>query len=265
VACLGQDPNYHESAKVYLQFVLAWSGGASGVVLDQLETYERSLAEKRTIQLADWKRMSETTLVEAPLFIPAMVKCALSSPQDATHNGSCVMFGASDYASLAPQGRNRKKAAEAQALMHSAREYLEAYFGHELGEAFKTKVLATLEVRCVMFVLGKTSRTRRILKSLQDIARAFADEIKVQRAPIAIPHFQYIDAELEEETSTPGASVPKLQELDLEGLVPDQLLKERGFDVGVIVCEKTKKEQLEDKIPSGGEKEFLDDDDGDDD
>ena len=92
--------------------------------------------------------------MDAPRYVPAMVKTMLAAPSNMVSHGIATVFNASDLSSLGRNGKNRDSAVQASKIMMSADEYLKRC-GYIVTCSQKTKLLASLEVRCAMHVHSK--------------------------------------------------------------------------------------------------------------
>ncbi len=105
-ACIGMGPDFMDSALKFCDFVRVWSGGKDGHILKNLEAYERTLKVKRKLYASDLSSLSKIDLLEAPKYVPALVKAMLNAPQvDSTGHG--ILFNTTDFNSLMANGKNR--------------------------------------------------------------------------------------------------------------------------------------------------------------
>ena len=111
-------------------------------------------------------------------YATAMVKAMLNAPSTMVANGQACVFSAGDFGSLQPKGKNRSNAAEANNIITAAYRFFEAY-GSRIASADRTKLLADLEIRCVMHVHHKRIETRAMFKSLLHIAKQFHSDMKL--------------------------------------------------------------------------------------
>ena len=235
VASIGMDPRYIETASMLCEFARTWAGGVDGQILADLEAFERTLVVKRNVLATDLLAMSRINLLDAPRYVPAMVKALLSAPPNMVNNeGNATIFTSADYASLAEGGKNIPFAREAHKIMVAASSFLDAYTS--LDVANRTKLISELEVRCVFHVHQKKTETRASFKSLLHIAASFKSQLH------NVPKWQLVEG-LEDASSKVGPSSQQgLREVDLSGEIGDDVLLGAGLVVGQAVENKKTKE-----------------------
>jgi hypothetical protein len=231
MASIGMDPKYIETASMLCDFARAWAGGVDGHILADLEAFERTLSVKRNVLPTDLLAMSKIHLLDAPRYVPAMVKALLSAPPNMVNNeGYATVFTSADFASLAEGGKNIPFAREAHKVMVAAQNFLDAYTS--LSVASRTKRLSDLEVRCVFHVHQKKTTTRASFKSLLHVARHFYEDLKQKGHNV--PKWQLLEG-LEGESSVAPRSQQGLREVDLSGEIGDEVLLGAGLVVGQAV------------------------------
>ena len=233
-ACIGMPPNYSKIATQLVDFVQAWSGGASGHILKELEKYERLMTMKRNLAANDLHHMGKLdALMDAPRYVAAMVKALLNAPDPMTHDGVACIFNNADWASLQRDGRSLKDAKEASRIMVEATNWLKAYAN--MAETDVVKLISDLEVRLVMHVHGKKTPSRKEFKNLLHIAQAFYDSAKA--LDCNLPRWSIIKEHVAAEKPIQQKRA-KLREV-AEDRVTDDVLHERGFIVGAKVTDST--------------------------
>jgi len=237
-ASIGMSPGYIETASMLCDFARAWAGGLDGHILSDLETFERTLAVKRNVLPTGLHAMSKINLLDAPRYVPAMVKAMLSAPPNMVNTeGNATVFTSADYASLAEGGRNIPFAREAHKVMEAAHHFVEAYAS--LAHAERTKLLSDLEVRCIFHVHQKRTDSRASFKSLLHIAGHLYEELK--RKGHKVPKWQLLEG-LEGPSPSVGPPSNKgLREFDLSGEISDGVLLDAGMVVGQVVEHKKTK------------------------
>ena len=128
IACQGQPEAFEQHYDSYKAFVKEHSGGADGKYLQALESYERSLAVKRSLRPGDLAKLGAVKMPEGPRYVPALVKAMLNAPASkVAKDGFAELFSMTDFSSLADTGKNRKHAVHASELMSDATNFLSAY------------------------------------------------------------------------------------------------------------------------------------------
>ena len=229
LASVGMPPNYVKDARMLCDFVQAWSGGADGTILAELESYERVLQVKRVIAASDLQLFSKLDLPDAPRYVLAMVKAILNAPATMVVNGVANVFTMSDINSLQGNGRNRKFAREANTIMQAASNFVAAY--SRLPHADNMKITSDLEVRCVMHVHLKKVDTRASYASLLHIAKQMHDDLRAKdpRTP-AWNLLAPLSGNSDDVSASSG-----LREVSLSGEIVDSQLADRGFAVGIVI------------------------------
>ena len=150
MALIGKGPELKKNMTSFLEFAKAWGGGKDGCILTDLESYEKTLNVKRKLYPADLKNLASIDPVELEIFVPAMIKGMLNSPNEFTDSLSySTLFPSkgSDASTIQINGRNRPFAIAANKMMNASRNFLKAY-GSRIGKLEQTKLLADVEVRC---------------------------------------------------------------------------------------------------------------------
>ena len=218
------------------EFVREWAGGKQGVLLRELEAYEKTLDTKRKLSPDDLYGISKVES-KVPRYILALVKAMLTSPScDA--GGYSNTFSFSDFGSVGAGGRNQASSEAAAELMMAAETFLVAY--GKLPEAARNSVLSRLEVRAVMFVHGKKSAQRKAFDSFETIAVAFYEEAK--RMDPKLPMWPRIAEYMKKKASGSKSGTAKVREVSLDGNVSDCELRARKLIVGAFVKSKAKNE-----------------------
>ena len=245
-ACIGMGADFFEDAKKLSEFVRVWSGGEDGHILKDLESYERTLKVKRKLYPHDLQSLSKLDFVDAPRYIPAMVKAMLNAPQ-ADSTGHANLFTNGDFNSLQANGKARPFAKETNDIINAASSFLNAY--GRFTPTMQAKLLSDLEVRCVMHVHQKRCDTRVSYKSLLHIAKAMYEEAKAMDDKLPMWNkLKGIDDE--QKASLPSGS---LREIRKDGLVADSEMMSRGFVVGAKLVKKDDQEQRVHQITSLGD------------
>ena len=239
VASYGMPPEYAQDAIMFCDFVQKWSGGAEGKILSELEAYERVLQVKRKIAASDLKALASVDLIDAPRYVPTLVKALLNAPQSMVNDGVAHVFSPQDFHSLSPSGKNRHHAVDAHSMMNSASTFARAY--SRLSEPEIVKLTSELEIRAVMHVHGKKTDTRASYPSLLHIAKHFYDDLKSKdpRVP-AWPLLAALDCDARKGPSSSGA----VREVSLSGDISESALSDRGFKVGEAVVSKSGEEYI---------------------
>ena len=247
-ACVGKDPLFAERVSHLCDFVMAWSGGADGHILKNLEAYERTLPVKRSLNSKDLSMLGKVDFLEGSRYATAMVKAMLNAPSTMVANGQACVFGTNDFASVQPKGRNRSNAIEANNIITAASRFFEAY-GSRVASADRRKLLVDLEIRCVMHVHHKRTDTRAMFNSLLHIAKQFHSDMKMLDSHV--PKWPLL-ADLNDEAPSTGATPAKacvtpakacvkrqgLREVLPSGEVADSVLESHGFVVGAVVAKR---------------------------
>ena len=76
-----------------------------------------------------------------------------SPPKYTIPGGESTLLNAADYKSVSPVGKNRAKAIRAAKIMHSVREFSDAYT--HVSNVVKLKHISQLDCRLVMMVMGR--------------------------------------------------------------------------------------------------------------
>ena len=217
-------------------FVREWAGGKSGILLKELESYEKTLDTKRKLSPDDLHGISKIES-KVPRYVLALVKAMLTSPScDA--GGYSNTFNYSDLSSVSAGGRNQANSESAVELMQAAETYLVAY--GNFSEADRAGFLSKLEVRLVMFVHGKRSAHRIVYDSFEAIAAAFWEEAKACDA--RLPDWQRIAEYMKKQAGGSRSGTAKVKELSMDGKVGNCELRARNMDVGGFVKYKSKNE-----------------------
>jgi hypothetical protein len=117
---------------------------------------------------------------QSPLFA-ACVKAALSSPSAACKpNGESKLLTSADFANCSRGTELAQKITDAQRLFHVIQEYMKSVkndAGQEILSSTTQAILGgSLEVRCVMWALGKRYKNVKAYSDLSDIRKEFVKE-----------------------------------------------------------------------------------------
>ena len=239
IACRGQPPDFETNVEHFKAFVQAHAGGVDGHYLHALELYERSLGVKRSIKPSDLTRLASIKLLDAPRYVPAMVKTLLNAPASKVTNGYADVFSATDISGLMPHGKCAKLVAQASELMTSATTFLTAY-SQMTPDAF-AKYIDEMEVRMVMHVHQIKVETRKWYKSLLHIAAAMYDDVK-QADPL-LPVWNRI-LSVKDPRPNQGSQSMKIRELREDGKIPNSELLTMGFTMGATIIKQKDGESL---------------------
>jgi len=235
--CIGLGSERQKDVKKLIMFVRNWSGGKDGETLQLLEQYEKTLTAKRKLYAQDLEALAAVDPSELETFVPAMVKAMLNSPEDFTDSlkySTLFPCKGGDLVTLARDGKNRVHAIAANKMMIAARNFLQAYAA-VLPRAICTKLLADLEVRCVMHVFQKKSNTRTDFNSVTAIAKAFYDNAK-SKWP-RLPRWSKLDA-IEAKSEQASSATTGLRELRSDGTLTNEELTHRGYGIGAKLVSK---------------------------
>ena len=236
-ASVGIGDEFAREAKRLLVFVRGLAGGKDPEILKSLEAYEQAMEVKRKLKSEDLEDLVRVELLELERFLPAMVKAKLNSPEEWVDGQQySILFPAkgSDISSIGVDGRNRSFAVSANKMMNAAHSFMRAY-GQRIDTAVAEKLLSDLEVRCVMFIFGKTSNSRKEFNSLTEIAAEFYAE--ALQKDDKLPKWSKL-AEIEEKHGAQKKGAKEIRETRMDGTITNAELERRGFVVDAKLLSK---------------------------
>ena len=130
MACQGQTNDFLSNYDKLELFVKEWSGGESGMYLQQLEKYEHSLGVKRNIEAEVFAKLAAVKLHtrNATRYVTAIVKTYLNAPGNKVFKGVADVLTQADFNGLQKGGKFHNDAVEACVLMDKASKFYEAYY-----------------------------------------------------------------------------------------------------------------------------------------
>lgn len=214
-------------------FVRMWSGGADGRIIRELETYEKQLKVKRNIHPHDLAGFSalESLGLEAPHWVPSMVKAMLVSP-NVDSLQYATLFNSGDMSSLQGAGKNRSHAKHASEWIGAADSFLKAY-SSSISTVDQLRLVSEFGVRVVMHVHQKKAATRQSFDSVEAIAAIFYADAKAIDSKL--PAWGKLKVVVPPKAKT----MTGLRELCSDGRIPDTELAGKGFKVGAKVTDGT--------------------------
>eukprot|EP00959_Pyramimonas_sp_CCMP1952_P279530 5844216-Pyramimonas_sp.AAC.1 len=156
-------------------FVQKWSGGEDGRFLNEIVDYAKCIGDqRRDISPKTFAALAQAQLASAPRWVIACLKAGLVAPDSFCKDGVSNLVTATDLSELQHTGTKHLRVMECSVFFDQVDEFLKTIQG--LPPATATKVSGDLHVRCVMMVMGKRAKGRKVYGTLDDIKAKFMEE-----------------------------------------------------------------------------------------
>eukprot|EP00959_Pyramimonas_sp_CCMP1952_P305588 6394704-Pyramimonas_sp.AAC.1 len=207
-------------------FLSDWAGGGKGQFLDELLEHSCSLKFRRFVGGFTWKLLANVKFYSGPACVLAMAKAALTAPESFLQRGGSRLFNSADIDAISASKKHQ--CIEAVAMFTTAKEFLQQV--GSLTKVQKTMLIGDLEVRAVMAIHGKKSRSRKTYESLHAVGQAFLHDLYA-----LVPSTRTLEPPWKlEEKKDCSPKVSQLREFTEKGLGLVEV-KKLGFTEGATV------------------------------
>ncbi|CAK0789509.1 unnamed protein product [Prorocentrum cordatum] len=228
----------HESKMQTLQRihkVLEVERGGDGPFLTEIVNYSKCIGdERKDVSTKTFTALAGAQLACAPRWIVACLKACLVAPDTFCKDGVSNMITGSDLAELQHTGKKHVQVMACDVVFGEVDAFMKTITG--LAAVAAAKLAGDFQVRCVMMVMAKKAKGRKVYGTLDEIKAKFIEELC-----IACPLAANVTPPWTTEKDTTNAAAPSggfveyVQSAGGQMVVDGKVITDLGFDVGVLV------------------------------
>ncbi|CAK0837669.1 unnamed protein product [Prorocentrum cordatum] len=170
-------PHFHGEVDTMADFVILYSGGRTPQFLNDLATWDGTLAKKNELPIQLFKILNELDFKQGPEYMMSILKASMAAPAAFVKQGVAKVVTSSDIAPIKKVGDPRYLAVQKVcSYIRSAKEWLDKLADH-VSKAQQSRILGNFEINSVMHIHKKRVAGRREYKNVDEIANKLVEDV----------------------------------------------------------------------------------------